>query len=58
MDLKIGFRGIEPLRYLVDVEFHKDYVRVDGVLIKVGLTSIPEKGKANMELIKKISKEL
>ncbi len=44
------------MRYLVDVEFHKDYVRVDGGLIKVGLTSIPEKGKANMELVKKLAK--
>ena len=44
------------MRYLVEVEFHKDFVRVDGDRIIVGLTSKPERGKANLELIKKLAK--
>jgi uncharacterized protein (TIGR00251 family) len=44
------------LRFEVVVEFHKDFVRVDGNKIVVGLTSAPEKGKANLELIKKLAK--
>ena len=42
--------------YEVKVEFHNDYIRVDGTQIIVGLTSKPEKGKANVELIKKLAK--
>ena len=41
--------------YEVKVEFHKDFIRVEGNRIIVGLTSKPEKGKANAELIKKIA---
>ena len=41
--------------YEVKVEFHNDYIRVDGNKIVVGLTSKPGKGKANMELIKKLA---
>jgi len=41
--------------YEVEVEFHKDFIKVEGNKIIVGLTSMPEKGKANLELIKKIS---
>ena len=44
------------MRYKVDLEFHKDYVRVDGEFITVGLSSLPEKGKANRELIRKLAK--
>jgi uncharacterized protein (TIGR00251 family) len=44
------------LRYEVEVEFHKDFVRVNEDKIIVGLTSRPEKGKANIELIKKLAK--
>ena len=44
------------MRYTVDVEFHKDYVRLEGEHITVGLTSIPERGKANTELIRKLAK--
>ena len=44
------------MRFEVVVEFHKDFVRVDGNKIVVGLTSAPEKGKANLELIKKLAK--
>jgi len=41
--------------YEVKVEFHKDFIKVEGNRIIVGLTSKPEKGKANAELIKKIA---
>jgi len=44
------------MRYEVDVEFHREFVRVEGNRITVGLTSRPEKGKANQELIKKLAK--
>ena len=41
--------------YDVKVKFHKDFIKVEGNRIIVGLTSKPEKGKANAELIKKIA---
>ena len=41
--------------YEVKIEFHKDFIKVEGNKIIVGLTSKPEKGKANAELIKKIA---
>jgi uncharacterized protein (TIGR00251 family) len=44
------------VKYDVEVTFHKDYVQVEGNKISVGLTSKPEKGKANTELIKKLAK--
>jgi len=44
------------VRYEVEVEFHKDFIRTDGDKIVVGLTSRPEKGKANTELVKKLAK--
>ena len=43
------------MRYEVKVEFHQDFIKVDGNTIVVGLTSKPEKGKANVELIKKLA---
>ena len=44
-------------RYEVDVEFHGDFVRVEGgKRIIVGLLSRPEKGKANRELIEKLAR--
>jgi len=46
----------DDLRYQVEVEFHKDYVGVEGDKIFVGLKSRPERGEANMELIKKLAK--
>ncbi len=46
----------DDLRYQVEVEFHKDYVTVEGDKIFVGLKSRPERGEANMELIKKLAK--
>ena len=44
------------MRYEVEVHFHKDFVRVEGNKITIGLTSKPEKGKANVELVKKLAK--
>jgi uncharacterized protein (TIGR00251 family) len=44
------------MTYEVQVEFHKDFIKVDGKIIIVGLTSKPQKGKTNMELIKKLAK--
>ena len=41
--------------YEVKVEFHKDFIKVEGNRILIGLTSKPTKGKANAELIKKIA---
>ena len=46
----------DDLRYQVEVEFHKDYVKVEGDKIFIGLKSRPERGEANMELIKKLAK--
>lgn len=43
-------------RYEVEVKFHKDFVEVHGDRIIIGLTSRPERGKANRELIKKLAK--
>ena len=44
------------MRYTVQVDFRKDYLRVEGDIIYVGLTSKPEKGKANRELVNKLAK--
>jgi len=44
------------MRYKVEVKFHADFIKVEGNRIVVGLTSKPEKGKANLELIKKLVK--
>ena len=43
-------------RFKVHVEFHKDFMKIDGDMISVGLKSKPEKGKANAELVKKLAK--
>jgi len=44
------------VRYDVEVTFRRDFVRVEGNRILIGLTSRPEKGKANTELVKKLAK--
>ncbi|MEM3412298.1 MAG: DUF167 domain-containing protein [archaeon] len=43
------------MQYFVKVEFKKDFINVNGNNIVVGITSRPEKGKANMEIIKKVA---
>lgn len=44
------------MKYEVEVKFHENFIKVEGNKILVGLTSKPEKGKANLELIKKLAK--
>lgn len=44
------------MRYSVEVKFGKEFIIVDQDTIIVGITSPPEKGKANLELIKKLAK--
>ena len=41
--------------YKVSITFHKDFVKVNGDEIIVGIMSEPQKGKANKELLEKIS---
>ncbi|MEM0313973.1 MAG: DUF167 domain-containing protein [Candidatus Bathyarchaeia archaeon] len=38
------------------MKFHKDFVKVEGDKIVIGIKSRPEKGKANLELIRKLAK--
>jgi len=42
--------------YEIFVEFHKDYVKVEGNQITIGVRSKPVKGEANKEIIKKLAK--
>lgn len=44
------------MRFDVEVQFHKDFVKIEGYRILVGLTSMPKKGAANRELTKKLAK--
>ena len=44
------------MKYEVEVVFHRDFIKVEENRIVVGLTSKPERGKANAELVKKIAK--
>ena len=44
--------------YKVSVAFHKDFIEVNGDEITVGITAEPQKGKANKELIEKLSEHL
>ena len=42
--------------YKVSVTFHKDFIEVINDEISIGIKSKPQKGEANKELIKKLSK--
>lgn len=42
--------------YNVEVQFRKDHIIIDQDKIIIGIRSSPEKGKANLELIKKLAK--
>ncbi len=42
--------------YEVFVEFKKDFLKVEGNQITIGIKSKPIKGQANKEIIKKLSK--
>lgn len=44
------------MRYYVSVKFGKDFVELRGEEILVGLTSKPKGGRANRELVRKLSK--
>ena len=44
------------MRYEVEVKFHRDFIKVDGNRVLVGLISKPERGKANRELVRKLAK--
>lgn len=50
------FFGVAGLRFEVEVKFHKDFVEVKGNKVTVGLTSKPERGKANLELVRKLAR--
>jgi uncharacterized protein (TIGR00251 family) len=43
------------MKYEINVVFHKDVFKINGNKIIIGLSSKPEKGKANLELIKKLA---
>lgn len=42
--------------YKVSVAFRKDFIEINKDEISIGILSKPQKGKANKELIEKISK--
>ena len=42
--------------YKVSVTFHKDFIEVNNDEITIGVKAKPEKGEANKEIIKKLSK--
>lgn len=44
------------MRYSVKVKLNKDFIEVEGDKIAVGIKAVPEKGKANAELIKKLAR--
>lgn len=46
------------MRYSVHIKLNKDFVRVDGDKIVIGVRARPENGKANEELLKKVARHL
>jgi len=48
----------ETMKYEVNVVFHKDVFKINGNNIIIGISSKPKKGKANLELIKKLAEYL
>ena len=44
------------MKYRVFVKLRKDFIEVDGDKITIGVLAPPENGKANAEVIEKISK--
>ncbi len=42
--------------YKISVVFHKDFIEVNNGEISIGIKSKPQKGEANKEVIRKISK--
>ena len=43
------------MRYKVSVQFHKDFVEVEGDTMVIGVRAKPERGKANDEVARKIA---
>lgn len=54
--MKISHPPPRKMKYSVRVKFHKDFVKVEGDTIIVGVMAKPEKGRANEELLKKIAR--
>jgi len=44
--------------YKVRVKLNKNFIRINGNYIEIGVMSKPEKWNANIEIIKKIAKSL
>ncbi len=44
--------------YKVRVKLNKNFIKINGNYIEIGVMSKPEKGKANIKIMKKISKSL
>ena len=44
--------------YKVRVKFNKDFIKINDNRIEIGVMDKPEKGKANIAIIKKIAKSL
>lgn len=41
--------------YRVSVSFHRDYIKITGDQIEIGIMEEPVKGKANVTIMKKIA---
>lgn len=52
----MGSKELEFLLFRVQVEFRKNFVRVDGDQITVGINTRPVGGAANKEIIRKLAK--
>ncbi|OGY39149.1 MAG: hypothetical protein A2418_03165 [Candidatus Brennerbacteria bacterium RIFOXYC1_FULL_41_11] len=44
------------MRYQVKIKFKQDFIDQNNKDLIIGIKSLPEKGKANQELIKKLAK--
>ncbi len=44
------------MRYRVKIRFREDFVEEKNGVLVVGIKALPEKGKANRELIRKLAK--
>ena len=44
--------------YHVSVELNKNYIRIDGDNITIGIMAKPRDGAANTEIVKKIAKQM
>ncbi len=44
------------MRYKLKVKFNSDFVKVSGESIEIGVKSKPQKGKANVEIVRRLAK--